>query len=105
MAGDRFSVQKKALNGYAVDIGSETNSWVHAGNAIKGGVVDASAFTNEGARIANAYSDLVADYSWYAWRIGTTLDKVAGTLHAVARRYGEAEAVIKDNINDVGKQF
>lgn len=105
MSGGSFAAQKKAISGYASDVENEVNEWREAGSHIKSAVIQASAFTNEGTRVANAYADLVEDYSWYAWRIGVTLERVAGALNATVRNYGHTEAIVKDDINRIGEDF
>ena len=102
---DGFAAEKSTIRGYASDVEKEVDGWSKAGNTIKSAKLDSSAFTNEGARLANAYEEIVEDYSWYAWRIGVTLDRVAGALHATASNYGKTEAIVKDDINNVGKSF
>jgi hypothetical protein len=100
-----YEAEKKAINGYASDVEAEVKGWSDGGGTIKSASLHDNAFTNYGAKVANAYEGLVEDYAWYAWRIGVTLENVAAALRQTAKRYGESEVIVKDDINNVGKSF
>jgi hypothetical protein len=102
---DHYKAQRGYIRGYADDVRSQALPFERSGEHIKTGTIQPDAFTANGHRIARAYEGLVADYSWTAWRIGTTLDRVAEALDGVAKNYGEAESRTRDIIGTIGKQF
>jgi hypothetical protein len=105
MSAHGYEAEKKAIGGYASDVDAEVKGWSDGSGTIKSASLHNNTFTNYGAKVANAYEGLVDDYTWYAWRIGITLEKVAAVLRQTAKSYGESDAIVKDDINNVGKNF
>ncbi|MDL4820773.1 hypothetical protein [Actinomadura opuntiae] len=102
---DHYKARREYIRGYAEDVRSHAPPFQRSGDHIRTGCIEPEAFTANGERIAQAYEGIVADYSWTAWRIGMTLDRVAEALDDVAKKYGKAEARAKDAIGTVGKQL
>lgn len=105
MAPDEFKVQKELLGRYAKNMGDEAPDWDASANRLKEATMEAIVFTGHGERIAQAYDQLVVDYTWYAWRVGQTMSKVEKALQTTADNYGKAEKRIADDILKEGETF
>lgn len=105
MGKDEYTSDRTAIHGYASDVWAEVSSWNESANRLKGAKLDPLVFTAAGGRVAAAYNKLVAEYAWYAWRIGITFDRVDKTLGKTAENYGKAESTSKNSINKIGEQF
>jgi hypothetical protein len=95
---DHYRVQRNALVSHADHVAEEVSRWRNAGEAMKGAAVESIAFTKAGHEIADAYSKIVRDFAWTAWRVGGTLEGCSLVLHGTAENYGKAEAVISDDL-------
>lgn len=102
---DKYVNDRSAIYGYAGDVWEEVSHWNSSAYRLKEAGIDRQAFTALGGRIAAAYEDLVTDYSWTAWRICVTLDRLMKALDETAQAYGEAEAKVEDDINNIGRQL
>ncbi|MFB4296346.1 hypothetical protein [Actinomadura sp. NTSP31] len=95
---DHYKVQRNALRNHAVHVEAEVSKWRAAGEAMKGAEVESIAFTRAGGQIAAAYSKIVHDFAWTAWKVGGTFEGCALVLQGTVKNYGKADAIISDDI-------
>ena len=105
MPGSGYANDRKVLKQYADDVAVQAPVWNSSAMRVKGAHVHDLTFTADGRDFFSEYQKLVDEHAWYAWRISVVLNGVGEALYETARNYGRAEAIIEDDINDLGVVF